>query len=143
MDKMDKLLHSLPRHLPSPELALHIQASIRRRHHTRRALRWGAACVLGLSGLWLISPAAAWLSSNELFSSGTPWLAGGVDYLNLESVEMLDRLWNGMFSLQNLLGSSLVVSIWIGTILLCAALFCAIDGQVFQNRQQPYTKVRT
>ena len=32
MDKMDRMLHSLPRHSPSPELAAHIQSAIHRRH---------------------------------------------------------------------------------------------------------------
>jgi hypothetical protein len=142
MDKMDKMLHSLPGHVASPELAGHIQAAIRRRQRGRHVFRWTAAGVLTLSGLWLISPAAVWLSSNELYSSGAPWLAGSMDYLNLESVQMLDRLWNGMLSFQNLLDSSLVVSVWIGVLLLCLAMFCTIDRQTFQNPLRQYTKVR-
>ena len=142
MDKMDKLLHSLPGYAPAPELAGHVQAAIHRRHHRREAVRWTAAGILTLSGLWLISPAAVWLSSNELYSSGAPWLAGSMDYLNLESVQMLNRLWNGMFSFQNLLDSSLAVSIWIGVLLLCLAMFCAIDRQALQTPLRQYTKVR-
>ncbi len=142
MDKMDKMLHSLPGHVPSPELAAHIQAAIHGRHRRRQALRWTAASVLTLGGVWLISPAAAWLSSNELYSSGAPWLAGSMDYLNLESGQMLDHLWNGMLSFQNLLDSSLVVSVWIGVLLLCLAMFCALDRQAFQNPMQQYTKLR-
>lgn len=142
MDKMDRLLHSLPGHIPSPELAANIQSAIRRRHRRRQALRWVTASILTLSGLWLISPAAAWLSSNELFSAGTPWLFGSMDYLNLESVQLMEHLWNDMFSLQNLAGSSLVVSIWIGALLLCIAMFFAIDRQVFQIPSQPYRGIR-
>jgi predicted anti-sigma-YlaC factor YlaD len=140
MDKMDRMLHSLPRHVPAPELAVHIRAVVRRRHRNRRALRWTAAVVLTLSGLWLVSPAALWLSSNEMYASGTPWLASSLEYLNLESVDIFDRLWNGMFSLQNLLGSSLAVSIWVGLLLLCLAMFCAIDGQALQNPMQTNIK---
>ena len=79
MDKMDRMLHSLPGHVPPPELVAHIQAAIHRRHRNRQALHWMMACALTFSYVWLISPAAAWLSSNELYSSGTPWLAGSVD----------------------------------------------------------------
>ena len=140
MDKMDRMLRSLPVHALSPELASNIQASIHHRHLRRRVVRWTAASLLALSGLWLISPAAAWLSSYDLYSSGTPWLIGSADYLSLESVQILDRLWNGMFSLQNMLGSSLAVSIWIGALLLCLAIFCAIDGQAFQTPSQMYMK---
>jgi hypothetical protein len=128
MDKMVRMLHSLPRHVPSPELAAYIQTSIRRRHRNRQVLRWMSACVLTLSCMSLISPAAAWLSSNELYSAGVTWLIRSVDYLSLESVQMLDHLWNGMFSLQILAGSSLVIFIWIGAFLLSLAMFFAIDG---------------
>ncbi len=142
MDKMDRMLHSLPRHSPPPELAAHIQAAVHRRHRRGQALRWIAAGILTVGGLWLVWPAAAWLSSNELFASGASWLAGSTDYLNLESGQMLDRLWNGMFSIQNLLGSSLVVSVWIGVFLLGLAMFCAIDRQALQSPLQPQTKYR-
>jgi hypothetical protein len=142
MDKMDQLLHSLPGHVPSPELAAHIQSSIRRRHHRKQALRWTMASVLTIGGLWLISPAAAWLSSSELYSAGTPWLVGIMDYLNLESVQLLEHSWNDLLSLQDLAGSSLVVSIWIGALLLCIAMFFAIDRQVFQIPSQPYRGIR-
>jgi hypothetical protein len=142
MDKMDRMLHSLPGHSSPPELAAHIQAAIHHRHRRAQALRWMAAGALTVGGLWLVWPAAMWLSSDELFSSGAPWLAGSTDYLSLESGQMLDRLWNGMFSIQNLLGSSLVVSVWIGVLLLCLAMFFAIDRQALQNPLQPYTKYR-
>jgi hypothetical protein len=55
---------------------------------------------------------------------------------------MLEGLWNGMFSLQNLLGSTLILSIWIGALLLCPAMFLALDGQAFQGPSQPYPKLQ-
>ena len=140
MDRMDRMLHSLPRHIPSPELAAHIQASIHRRHRSRQILRWMAACVLTISGMWLISPAAVWFSSTDLYSSGTPWFLSIMNYLGLESVQMFDHLWNGMLALQNQAGTSLVLSIWIGALFLCLGLLFAFDGQEFPMPTPPFAK---
>ena len=137
MDKLDRMLQSLPKHSPAPNLAAQIQATIRRRHHRRQRARWAAASVLALAGLWLIAPAATWLTSDELYASGMPWLFGGVEAWNSELFQVADRLWNGMFALQNTIGSSLAVSIWIGALLLCLAMFVTLDWRVFQSPSDP------
>ncbi len=134
MDKMDRMLHSLPQHVPAADLAARVRASIHRRHRRRVVMRGTAALMLALGGLWLILPAASWLSSMESYSSGTLWLASGMDYLNLESLQIVARLWNDMFSLQNMIGSSLVTSIWLGVLLLCLAMFFVVD---WRSLQQP------
>ncbi len=132
MDKMDRMLHSLPKPTASPELAIRIQARIRGRHRRRQALRWTAASVLALTGLWMVSPAVIWLSTAALYSPSTPWLVTGADYLNLESIEMMGHLWNGMFSLQDTIESSLIVSVWVGALLLCLAMFFVVDWRMLQ-----------
>jgi predicted anti-sigma-YlaC factor YlaD len=140
MDKLDRMLHSLPGHTPSAGLAAHIQAAIRRRHLRRRVIRWAAAGLLSVGGLWLVLLAVAGFSSYDLFSSGAPWLIGSADYLNLETLQLADGLWNGLFSLQTILSSTLVASIWLGVLLLCLAIFLAIDGQAFYVPSQPVEK---
>ncbi len=142
MDKLDRMLQSLPKHSPAPGLAAQIQATVRRRHHRRQRARWAAALVLALAGLWLIAPAVAWLSSSELYASGMPWLLSGVEAWNSESLQMADRLWNGMFTLQNTIGSSLVVSIWIGALLLCLAMFVTLDWRALQSPSNPLKAAR-
>ena len=140
MDKMDKLLHELPGHEPSMKLASQIRQTVHRRLRRRRIARNIAASVLIISGLWLSLPALSSLSLSDLFDSGTPWLVTGLNTLNLETISMLTQLWNGMFSLQSAIDSSLVVSIWIGILLLCFGIFFAVDMQTFQTPIQSYKK---
>ena len=143
MDKMDRLLGMLPVPDPAPELVGHIRATLHRRQRRRQMLHWTAACVLAFSGLWLVSPAPSWwLSSGDLYSPAVPWLAGSLDYVGLESFQLLERLWNGVFSLQNTVVSSLEVSVWLGILLLGLAAFFAVDGWVFETPLEPYQTIR-
>ncbi len=132
MDKMDRMLHALPQDGPSPDLSVMIRAAVHRRHRRRQLVRWTGASLLAAVGLWLISPGIAWVSSGELLAPGTPWLLGSMGYLNYESIEMINSFWNGTFSLQNVIGSSLAFSIWLGALLLCSAIFLAVDSQAVQ-----------
>lgn|SRR5258708_1163443 len=132
MDKIDRLLRSLPHDEPGSGLPLRILATVHRRHIRRRRLRLTLAAGFALGGLWLVSPAAAWLINGDLFSSGAPWLTGGADYLSMQSVQILATLWNGMLELQRGLGSSLVVSLWAGSLLLGIALLFVLDIRLIQ-----------
>ena len=132
-DDIDRLLRALPKEAPSPALASTIRAAVHRRHRRRRAARRGAASILGLLGLWLVWPGVVWISSGEMYASSTSWLLGGLAYLNSESVHVLDGLWSGVFSVQNAIGSSLALSIWLGAFLLCCAIFLALDSASWQS----------
>ncbi len=87
MDKMDRMLHALPKANPSPDLAVRIRLSIHRRHRRRQLARWTGASLLGLIGLWLVWPGVLWLSSGDLYASGTPWLLGSLNYFDSASLK--------------------------------------------------------
>jgi hypothetical protein len=132
MDRLDRMLGTLPADDPSPDLSARIRRSVRLRHRRRQVVRWTGASVLGLVGVWLLSPGIAWLSSGALYAPGTTWLAGSLDYLNSESLDMLSGFWNGASSAQNAIGSALAFSIWLGAFLLCCSIFLVIDSRVWQ-----------
>lgn len=132
MDKMDRMLGALPQEEPSTDLARRIHRAVQRRHHQRRAARLAGASLLGLLGLWLTWPGILWLASGALNVPGTPWLLGGLDYLGSESLGMVDRFLNSTLSAQNAIGSTFALSIWLGALLLCCAIFLAIDPRAWQ-----------
>ena len=131
MDKMDRLLKHLPRHAPDTQLAARICSSVRRRHRRRQRVRRVFALAFGLSGLWLALPGMAWFSV-DITSSGMPWLMDGMNYLNRISLQAVGYLWSDLLSLQDMLGSSLIVSVWLGILLMGFGLLFTIDRQVFQ-----------
>ncbi len=133
MDRMDRMLHALPSEEPSPELAAAILTSVHRRYRRRQAVRRSAALVLGLLGLWLVWPGLAALSSGELFAPGMPWLMGALNYMNYESFDMVSHLWNSIFSAEGALGASVALSVWIGALLVCGAIFLALDARAWQS----------
>ncbi len=127
MDKLDRMLRDLPREDVPPELAVSIGLAVHRRHRRRQLMRRAGAAVLAVLGVWLLWPGLLWLSSNELYASSAPWLTGGLQYLNEESLAMLSRLWNAMFAVQGTISSSVAVSIVVGALLMCGSIFLAID----------------
>ncbi len=132
MDKMDRMLRALPQEQPSPELARRIQRSVLQRHRRRQAARLTSASLLALLGLWLTWPGILWLSSGVLSASGTAWLLGSLDYLGSESIDMATRFLNGTLSAPDVVGSSFALSVWLGALLLCCAIFLAIDPRAWQ-----------
>src|SRR5512143_2201687 len=123
MDELDRMLRALPEE-PAPEsLAASVSQAVRRRHRRRQMIRRAGAAILAIFGIWLLWPGIVWMSSTELYASGAPWLMGGLDYLNYESMDALTRLWNGALSAQGAIGSTLAVSILLGAVLLCASIF--------------------
>ncbi len=132
MDDMDRMLRALPEEAPSSTLADTVRIVVHRRHRRRQVIRTGAASLLGLIGIWLAWPGVAWLSSGAMFASSASWLFGGLDYLNAGSAELLDRLLGGTFALQNAIGGSLAVSIWLGALVLAGAVFLAVDPSTWQ-----------
>jgi hypothetical protein len=140
MDKMDRMLHKLPEQEPSLALAARVKAVIHRRHRRRQILRWSVVIPSLVCGLWMVSP-SWWLSSSDLNASGVPWLVGSLNYLSLESFQVLERLWYGMFSLQGTLGSSLTISVWLGILLLCTAIFFVMGKGALQSPLEPFKMV--
>jgi len=133
MDELDRMLRALPEE-PVPEsLAASVSQGVRRRHRRRQTIRRAAAAILAVLGIWLLWPGIVWMSSNELYASGAPWLMGGLDYLNYESMDALSRLWNGALSAQGAIGSTLGVSILLGAVLLCGSIFVAVDRASWPN----------
>jgi len=137
MDDMDRLLRALPSDEPSPGFAAAIAESVRRRHRRRRTVRRSVAAFLCALGLWLIWPAILWLSSGELYASGAQWLLGGLNSLNAESTEIMVHTWNSVLSAQDALGASVGVSTWLGALLLCSAIFLALDSAPWQPLPTP------
>ena len=137
MDKMDRMLRSLPKANPAPDLAARIQAAIHRRHRRRQATRWSGALLLGALGIWLMWPAILWMSSGELYASGASWLLGSLDYFNAESLDMVNRFLNGTFSAQTAVGSAFALSTWLGALLLCCAIFLVMDSRTWQPISGP------
>ena len=131
MDKLDRLLEHLPRYVPAADLSARICSIVYRRQRQRRITRILFALAFGLSGLWLISPVMAWLLM-DLSSSAISWLVDGFNYLNAESSPGLGQLWGGLFSLQDVIGSSLITSVWLGILLMGFGLLFVIDRSVFQ-----------
>ncbi len=140
MDDMDRLLRALPAESPSPELASLIRAAVLRRHRRRLAIRRSIASVCGLLGFWLAWPGLIWLSSGQMYVSSASWLIGGLGYVSTASV---DSLWNAAFSVQDAMGSSLLLSIWLGALLLCCAIFLALDSAAWQPTWPPAARGRT
>ena len=138
MDEMDRLLGRLPEEGPSPDLAAAITTAVHRRHRRRQAARGVAASCLGLLGLWLASPGISWLLTNDLFASGTPWLLGSLNSVNDESLDMVNHLWNTAFSAQTSIGSSIAFSVWLGALLVCGAIFLALDARSWQPARRPH-----
>ncbi len=127
MDDLDRMLRGLPRAALPPDLAASIREAVRRRHRRQLLMRRIIGAALAAMGLWLLWPALAWMSSGELFASGAPWLMGGLDSLNSESLDLLSRLWNGTVSMQGAVGSGLALSILLGAAFVCCSIFLAID----------------
>src|SRR5512147_1053254 len=125
MDRLDRMLHDLPREEEPAGLTESIVLLIRRRHRRGQAVRGAGAALLGALGVWLLWPGILWVLSNELFVSSAPWLTGGLDYLNYETLEALSRVWNGAISMQGAIGSTLAASLVVGAALLCTAIFLA------------------
>ncbi len=136
MDKMERWLKHLPRPVPAADLAERVRITVHRRHVRRVWLRRFAALTFGLSGLALAFPGFP-LFSVDLASSGTPWLMQGLNLFQTESLTSVMSLWNGMFSLQISLGSSLIVSVWLGIGLMALGLFFGFDRRVFQTPMTP------
>jgi hypothetical protein len=137
MDTLDRMLSALPEDEPSAELSARIRLLVHRRHRRRQVARWSGASLLGLAGAWLVWPAILWLSSSTLYASGTPWLMGSLDYLNHESLDMLNGFWNGAVSAQDAIGTALGLSTWLGALLLCCAIFLVIDSRAWQPASRP------
>ncbi len=138
MDRMDRLLRALPGEDPSPDLAGAILVTIHRRFRRRQVARRVGAFLLGLLGLWLVWPGLAWLSSGEIFAPGTSWFMGGLSYVNSGSLDMLNSLWNTIFSAQNAIGSSVAWSTWLGAVLVCCSIFLALDARAWQSPAGPH-----
>jgi hypothetical protein len=136
MDKLERLLKHLPRPVPAADLSARVRIAVHRRHIREVWLRRAASWIFGLSGLALASPAFSFFSV-DLTSSGTPWLMQGLNLFQTESVTSVMSLWNGMFSLQISLGSSLIVSVWLGIGLMALGLFFGFDRRVFQTPMTP------
>lgn len=143
MDKLDRLLGRLPEEGPAPDLAAAITMTVHRRHRRRQAARGVAASVLGLLGLWLALPGMNWLLSNDLFASGTPWLLGSLNYVNDESLDLVNHLLSTTFSAQTAIGSSIAISIWLGVVLVCCAIFLALDPRSWQFPRPPHVQGRS
>ena len=133
MDEMDRLLRALPEEGVPDALAARIREAVRRRHQRRLAIRRAAASALAVLGIWLLWPGIAWASSGALFSSGAAWLVDSLQYLNYESADAFGRMWSGTLSAQGAIGSTLAVSILVGALLLCCAIFLAIDPATWLN----------
>ena len=136
MDKLDRLLKHLPRHAPAADLAGRIRSTVHRRHSRRWITRNLFALAFGSSGLWLASPGMTWLSM-DLSSSGISWLVDGYNYLNAEPLPGLGQWWSGMFSIQDVIGASLITSAWLGILLMGFGLLLVIDRSVFQMSMKP------
>jgi hypothetical protein len=67
----------------------------------------------------------------DLGAPGIPWLMQSLDFLQMEAPASALSLWNGMFSWRFSLQSSLIASLWIGTILMALGLFFGVDRRVF------------
>jgi hypothetical protein len=130
MDKLDRNLKFLPRHIPSADLAVRICATVHQRHRLRVTIRRLVASALAMIGLVLASPGFSWVAP-DLFSSGVPWLSGSLGMFELESVQAVQQLWNDVFSLQSLINSSVVVSVWLGILLMGIGLSAVMDRRVF------------
>ncbi len=127
MDKLDRMLRDLPAEEARPDLASSISLSVRRRHHRRQALRRAGAAVMGMLGLWLLWPVLAWLSSSELYTPNASWLTAGIQYLSEESLASAAQLWNSASAAQGTINSGTAVSVLLGAVLVCAAVFLAVD----------------
>lgn len=136
MDKMERSLKHLPRPVPAADLAARVRIAVHRRHVRGVWLRRVVAWTFGLSGLALASPGFPFFPL-DLASSGTPWLMQGLNLFQMESPSSVMSLWNGMFSLQISLHSSLIVSVWIGIGLMTLGLFFGFDRRVFQMPMPP------
>jgi 4-amino-4-deoxy-L-arabinose transferase-like glycosyltransferase len=133
MDKLDRMLRALPDEPAAETLGASISQAVLRRHRRRQSIRRAGAAVLATLGIWLLWPGILWMSSNELYVSGTSWLMGGLDFLNYESMDALSRLWNGALSAQGAIGSTLAVSVLLGAGLLCCSIFLAVDRASWSN----------
>lgn len=132
MDDMDRMLRSLPQEIPASALASTVRAAVHRRHRRGQMFRRGAASLFAVVGLWLVWPGLAWILSGGMYASSAPWLFGGLDYLNADSADVLNRIWGGTFTLQNAIGGSLAASVWLGALFLCCAIFLAFDAATWQ-----------
>ncbi len=132
MDELDRMLGDLPEEPIPPGLAASVRLAVKRRHRRRIVLRRAGASLLAALGLWLLWPGIAWAASNELFASGAPWLAGSLESLNAESLDLLGRLWSGALTMQGAIGSGLAISILLGALFVCCSIFLAIDRASWQ-----------
>ncbi len=136
MDKMERSLKHLPRPVPAADLAARVRIAVHRRHVRGVWVRRLAAWTFGLSGLALASPGVS-LFSVDVSSSGMPWLMQSLNLFQMESLNSVVSLWNGMSSLQISLHSSLIVSVWLGIGLMTLGLFFGFDRRVFQMPMTP------
>ncbi len=134
MDDLDRMLDDLPQEPVPPNLAGSVRAAVRRRHRRQLLMRRAVGATLAAMGVWLLWPGLAWISSGELFASGTPWLMGGLDSLNSQSLDLLSRVWNGTVSMQGAVGSDLALSILLGAVFVCCSIFLGIDRAAWQPK---------
>ena len=130
MDKIERLLKHLPRPVPATDLAMRVRITVHRRHIRRVWFHRAISLTFGLSGLMLALPGFS-MFFTVLGAPGIPWLMQSLDFLQMEAPASALRLWNGMFSWQFSLQSSLIVSLWIGIILMMLGLFFGVDRRVF------------
>jgi hypothetical protein len=131
VDKLDQNLKLLPRHTPAADLGSRVCGTVFRRHRIRTTARRMGAAALALTGLALAFPGLAGLSP-DLFSSAVPWLSGSLGIFEIESVQAVLTLWSDMFLLQTSIRSALLVSGWLGILLMGAGLLAGMDWRVFQ-----------
>jgi hypothetical protein len=131
MDKIDRLLKHLPRPEPASDLSMRIRATVRRRHIRRVFLRQAVATIFGLSGLYFAFPGFAGFLE-QLGAGGLPWLMQSLNLFSTDEAPLLLNLWNGMFAWQSSVQSALIVSFWVGIILLTLGLFLGLDRRIFQ-----------
>ena len=130
MDKMDRMLKLLPRHTPSADLSARIRAVVHRRYVQRMILRHALALSCGIGGLILASPILTRLDS-DWSSLSASWLIGGWNMMNMGSLEALQNLWNGMFTVQASISSLLAISV-LGILLMAFGMFFELDRRIFQ-----------
>ncbi len=134
MDDLDRMLGDLPPEPVPPDLVASVRAAVRRRHRRQLLVRRAIGATLAAMGMWLLWPGLAWVLSGELFASGAPWLMGGLDSLNSESLDLLSGLWNSTVSMQGAVGSGLALSILVGAVFVCCSIFLGIDRAAWQPK---------
>jgi hypothetical protein len=131
MDKMERLLKHLPRPEPASDLSARIRAAVRRRHLRRLWLQRVFAWAFGFSGLYFAFPGFANFF-DQLGMGGLPWLMKSLSLFSTDESTLVMSLWNGMSIWPSSVQSALIVSFWIGIILMMLGSFLGLDRRVFQ-----------